>query len=42
MPSLSKVSNLCLNSSKILYCNIDNWFCGRLLSWSKRVTCMVL
>jgi len=26
----------------ILYCDIDNWFYGGLLSWSKRVACMVL
>ena len=26
----------------IVYCDVDNWFCGGLLSWSKRVACMVL
>ena len=26
----------------ILYCDVDDWYCGGLLCWSKRVACMVL
>ena len=26
----------------ILYCDVDDWYCGGLLCWSKRVGCMVI
>ena len=26
----------------VLYCDIDDWYCGGLLKWSKWVACIVL